>query len=89
MTFYVKDPFSLDDECILTKTLKSNEELESLTVAEDLSDIDRAVYILQHKAWNFGGRGQLIRSSPVCNWYLIYQPRKDKRQSQPRWAPVL
>ncbi|CAI9734860.1 serine/threonine-protein phosphatase 4 regulatory subunit 4-like isoform X4 [Octopus vulgaris] len=47
MTFYVKDPFSLDDECILTKTLKSNEELESLTVAEDLSDIDRAVYILQ------------------------------------------
>lgn len=42
-----KNVFSLDDECILTKTPKSNEELESLTVSEELSDIDRAVYIIQ------------------------------------------
>ncbi|XP_052826731.1 uncharacterized protein LOC128248735 isoform X2 [Octopus bimaculoides] len=33
----------------------------------------------------FGERGQSIKSTPVCNWYLIYQPRKDERQSRPRW----
>ena len=25
-----------------------------------------------------------IRSTPVYNWYLIYRPRKDERQSRPR-----
>ncbi|XP_052828119.1 kelch-like protein 10 isoform X1 [Octopus bimaculoides] len=30
------------------------------------------------------GASQLDRS-PVRNWYLIYRPRKDERQSGPRW----
>lgn len=27
----------------------------------------------------------LITLTPVFNWYLFYWPRKDERQSQPRW----
>lgn len=41
-------------------------------------------FCYRHKNWNFMGRGSSITSTPLHNWYLFNQFRKDERQCRPR-----
>uniref|UniRef100_A0A0L8GQ56 Uncharacterized protein n=1 Tax=Octopus bimaculoides TaxID=37653 RepID=A0A0L8GQ56_OCTBM len=69
----------------MTETSKRVKEtyLEKLAYGEAFHD-DLWNELAEAQGPKFAGKGQSIRSTPVRNWYLIYRPRKDERQSRPR-----
>ncbi|XP_052828027.1 uncharacterized protein LOC106868243 [Octopus bimaculoides] len=73
--------------------LRIRTNIESNNVCKHfyLMQVVRSCYTFSSKSTTgtrsetLGGGLQPIRSTPVRNWYLIYRPRKDERQSRPRW----